>query len=550
MQRLLSLILAGCFYFILVLPGHATGMNEDQFRRFYYNYYQSPKPQLLKAALEYYCNTYASDFPEPEQRINKLAMARFFAVLAAGHPQIWRTGEQIFAHAAWRQKSVLLEVFKRSRDERLQNNLSTWICNEMDNEKRISLEKAALTSENARDILKPPIRSRNRLEEQWAVFFALGNTSVVNASLEFLSHTCRGQVCALTSAGKKIQEVSPGERRLRKHIISNLAKRSRTHTVIRELLSEQALHSSESEIQRILLDILAPLVLDLQNLEAAQCLAPLTDQLWDGTPEQIYYQGAIAALEPHAGRVAGAVRKLEKAKDVAAERLRGYQAYQKMLSRELLWEQSPNPAGGAEIPQCCSQALAQAKSLRTVEFWKIEHLPMTESPDVYFQEINTAFSSMNRYFYLNIRAGHTASWFLKDDKTYRYISRKGIWVEVRSQAGREQAEASCGNEKVREFLTHETPNAINCISGPKGEKITVLKYNHPKKIHLLGEAFDVLFPGHHYKIKADFFIAQESSRLLRMQVGMEIFSENKKVAQGKIDRIYYDYNSVNLDWIN
>ncbi len=549
MQRLLSLFLAGCFCFIFVLPGQATGMNEDQFRRFYYYYYQSPQPQLLKSALEYYCNTYDSDISEHEERINKMAIARFFAVLAAGHPRIWREGEKIFANASWGQKSVLLEIFKHSRDEQLQNHLSAWIRAEPNNEKRICLEKVALTSGNPRDILKQPIQDRNRLEEQWACFFALGNTSVVYASLDFLSPTCRGQICSLTSPGKKIQGVSPGKRRLRKHIISNLAKRSRAHPVIRELLAEQAGRHSESEIQIILLNILAPLVLDLQNFKTAQSLAPLMDKLWDGTPEQIYYQGAIAALELRAGRTSGAIRKLEKAKDVKAERLRGYWAYQKTHNRKLLWEQSHVPAGGAGIPQRSSQALAQAKSLRTVEFWNIEPLPMTESSDVYFHQVNTAFSIPDQCFYLNIYAGRTETWFIQDDKSYRYISRKGTWVEVRNQARRKQVQALCSTENVREFMAREYPKTISRIPGPQGKKITVLKYENPENTDLLCEDFSVLFPGHLSKIKADFYIEPEHGRLLHLHVWVEIFSGDNKVAQGQIDRIYYDYDSVKLDWI-
>ncbi|MCK5217990.1 hypothetical protein KAR10_00610 [bacterium] len=524
-------------------------MNEDQFRRFYYNYYQSPKPQLLKSALEYYCQTYKSDLSGNEQRINKRAMARFFAVLAAGHPQIWRVGEKIFAHASWKQKAVLLEVFKRSQDEQLKNNLSAWVRAEPNIEKRISIEKALIALENPRDILKKPIRDQDRLEEQWAVFFALGNTSVVNASLEFLSPTCSGQICSLTSPGKKIQKALPGEHRLRKHIISNLAKRSRAHPVIRKLLLEQALRSSESEIQRILLNILVPLFLGLQNIESSKSLAPLINQLWDKTPGRIYYQGAIAALEPHAGRAMAAIRKLERTKDVSAERLRGYQAYQEMHSRELLWKQIPVQRSDEEIPQRCYQFLAQAKNLRTVEFWNMEHLPITESPDVYFHQVNMAFSGPDRYFYSNIHAGRIETWFLKNDKAYRYVSRKGVWVEVLNQASQEEVEALNDTGKVRQFLARETPKVIKRLQGPQGKIINVVKYENPENIHLLREAFNVLFPGCHNKIRADFFIDQESGRLLHLQVGMEIFSENNKVAQGKIDRIYYDYDTVNLDWM-
>jgi len=544
-------------YLLIVLTGFMTtslcqaGMNEEKFRQFYYNYYKIPaSSEEVISAFEYFVKISSLDQTNRlwQTDSEKAAYARFFALLAEKNPLILRHAERLFLHAFWPQKEILLEIFRRANDNQLRTNLKRWALSEEDDDRRIQIEQAALVPKSPEALFIQPLRSTSDLEEQWAYFFALGNTRVVEASIDLLSNTVSG-FCRPGEKGQSSYcELYPRERRLRERTANHLLNRALLHPTIRDALLRHPWITRSVEGQS-LLKVLAYQALDLQDAELARHISDRLTCFPPQSPRRLHYTGALAVLEKRDGEVLRIIRILEKKDRILCEWLRGYRAYIHQSEVEKSWKKTAVPAGGRRLTLLCSQTLAQAKSLGVYEVWHLQEIPAKEHPYVHFCQQITALQMPDRRFSLRIRFQPEAAWFLKGENTFRWSGQKSGWVKVENKVIHEQIKNQTGVEETRNLLASQYPASIFKILGPDEQKIAGLVYKEVHSTRIVDDALSEFFPGQNHKIKEiSFWVDSKQGKILHMQIKIDVYKNRKKIATGEIERIFYNYDSLNLSW--
>ncbi|MCK5243156.1 hypothetical protein KAR34_11965 [bacterium] len=542
--QLLSVI---CLAGMLMSSVCQARMDAEKFRLWYEKYYQAPSAEEALSAFDYYVTPQPPAHSLWKNESAKLAYARFFAVLAEAQPELLRRGERLFRKASWQQKKILLEIFKRSQDEQLRTNLRYWALQEKDDDRKIRIEQAALTILPMEALFASSIRTTDTLEEQWACFFALGNPRVVNASIDLLGNTVLGYCRLKTKEGTKRTELYPRERRLRERAKKYLIHRAPRHPLVHKALLQHP-WLQQSKDGQSLLEMLAYQALDLFNADQANIIFNLL-QHWDSNSlQRKHYLGAIAVLEQRYNTAQSILRELEQQDRLYSEWLRAYQAYVKQLEAQKMWQKSAVPAGGHYSALLCSQALGQAKSLGIYEVWKLRNISNQERLHIHCAQHLTIIQTPDIRFHMQFKTQPQAAWIMQANNTRRWTRQNEKWITIENKLVSEQIKSLAGIEEIKNFLTTQYPTAIYKIIGPESE-YAVLVYKKIKSSRMLEDSLELYFPGQTHKIKElRFWADTQKGNVLRMQVEITITQHGRRVAEGVIDRIFYNYNAMDLSW--
>jgi len=543
-------------FFLMALCLPMTGFSEtptEQLRDFYHNHaWESTSEKLIDAfeAFLVYSSKAIENSSRGDRRAKLDGYSRFFALQGEAQPRLWRLIEKKFRRARWREKRILLEICKRGKDGQLTANLRQWALAEEDDDKAILIQQAAQPSLPPYSILEKTARTKNELEEQWAVFFATGNTRVVTASVALLGNKVLGYCERKGIDGTPIRELYPRERRLREKAWAYLAERVNQDAPLRAALLKEPWFFAPGDGQRLVERIVMQ-ALDLRQTVTVRELLPLIISQPSNSSRRIYYHGALAQLEKNGRLVKQSLNKLERLDGIWAERFRGYCAFVRQKQLEEASLRTAVPAGGKKVPLMCSQTLAEAKQLSLYAVWDFQFVAdqLEKQAGVYVRRI-VAMDEQQRRLCMFLKNDPEVGWFLDEGKTLRWSAVTQKWAPVKNRLIRAHIEGMVGIEVIRDFLVQQIPSEIYQVQGPDGEHYAGLVYRRPAETLLMDAALEMAFPGQRHVIReVRFFTDLQTNRVLRMQLQLDLFQQNKKIARGTVEKVFYGYADTELDWI-
>jgi hypothetical protein len=436
------------------------------FDQWYYAAPGSPDARQSVEALNYFVHltgTADSDFSsEKEYRIFIASRARFFAVRGEGRPAFWQHAESLFPQCFWTQKSLLLEIFKRTHEPGVADSLNAWARSEEDDDRRLILEEAALAGGAPEAVLEKPLSSPQVVAEQWAVFFASGNTSVVEASLRFLRRN-PGRVFTGNSGTATGENLPSANSALREVIWEKLEQFSRVYPQVRQALQTGLLGQplAGTDLKRAL-ETLAWQDLDNGDTLGAQGLLPLAETAWSGEAEKIeLFKGELAWLNHQPGEVENAVHRLLAAEPMWVERLAAFQAICQRRQAELVQTWSSPQSGGEQYSRLGAKYLAGLKSSRTVDVLTIQPWFISGDEKAEVRE-QVRSLKMPATFKGWQDSGRTQSaWKIENDSLFLWTGSVGhAWAEVRDPQVRARILKAAALDTWIDLLTRQVPKEM------------------------------------------------------------------------------------------
>ncbi|MBN1595530.1 hypothetical protein JW933_06355 [candidate division FCPU426 bacterium] len=539
-----------CVFFLLLsitaVACAQAAMTAEQYQYWLTNYYRQPSPARIIPAFEFFIRAEQSGAAVRNDD-ERCGQARYFSLLAKNHPEILRRGEQLFTKLSWPEKETMLKVFERFQDPQLRSSLLVWAQAEEDDDRRIQIQQAALAENSEDSVFAHPIRSLAQLEEQWAFFFAVGDTRVVDASIALMGNTVVGYCRPKESGTAGVCELYPRERRLRDSVTVYLLHYAARHPRIRDHVLQQTWlpHSAGGES---VLEAIAYQALDARNADLAKTLLKKITWRNDSPVQRLHYTGAVAALEGRDQEVKRILQELESKDPVWAEWLRGYYAYNKQLRAEKTWQDSAIPAGGKSVPLLCGQTLEQAKSVGFYETWSLHYMADRLHPHVYLRQYVNAVQVPDLCFHLEILSRPEAAWIKDGRQVRRRGGRQQDWIVIESKIIQQQVVRWTGIDPIKQLLASQYPKTILKVFTQEGEYAR-LTYARADPSVWLDDMLQQEFPGQVGRItKVQLWVNPAKGEIVRMEVAFEIYQDERLTAAGIINRVFYGYNDLDLLW--
>ncbi|NTV51733.1 MAG: hypothetical protein HGA76_01780 [Candidatus Firestonebacteria bacterium] len=453
---------------VLGSMGAASGVQaEFTARDFDQWYYAAPaRPDLRQTAeaLQYFIHLTgtASDrfASEKEYRIFIASRARFFAARGAGQSAFWNQAESLFPQSFWSQKALLLEIFKRTREPGVAENLNAWARSEDDDDRRLILEEAALSASIPESVLEKSLTTPQIIAEQWAIFFATGNTTVVEASLRFIKRNPdRGRALDNGSADVSSSGRGNGNSVLRETVWDKLEQFSRTYPRVRRAFQTLLLAEplSGTDLSRAL-ESLAWQDLEAGDTPAAYALLPWVETAWSGEPEKRgFFKGALAVLTQQSGEAESVIRHLSGSEPLWGERLSAFQARRLWLRDSAQRHWGPVETGGEPFGHLAAKYLTGLKSCRTYDALTVwPPLVAEDEKNIADEQVKTL--QMPGTLQGWQRSGKTESaWKIENDTLFLWTGHKRPWAEVRDPQVRERILQAALLDVWIGILSRQTP---------------------------------------------------------------------------------------------
>jgi hypothetical protein len=440
-------------------------------------YYAAPTPpdaRLSAEALNYFVHLTGTASTrlttDKEYRLFVASRARFFAVQGEGQAAFWHHAESLFPQCFWSQKSLLLEIFKRSREPGIAESLNTWSQSEADDDRRLILEEAALSGSAPEAILEKSPATPQILAEQWAVFFATGNTTVVKASLHFLKRNPSRVLSTGNSAAAIGGNLLSANATLHEILWDKLAQFSRIYPRVRQAFQTLLLNDplTGMELKRSL-EILVWQDLDAGDTPAAQALLPLAEIVWREEPEKLdFFKGELAILNNQPAEAETAAQRLAIAEPLWADRLAAFQARFRWLqaTNGLTWNDAQT--GGEKFGHLGAQYFKGLKTCRTFDrltVWPVL-VSWDEKANIFEQVKNLQMPSKLKGWQQTGQA--QSAWKLENGSLFFWTGRGRPWVEVRDPEVGERVFKAAVWDTWLDLLERQQPKEFKETAGPAG----------------------------------------------------------------------------------
>ncbi len=529
----------------LVVLGLCTqawaALQPQEFDELYYTYAVNPQPHRLTEALDYYIHVTgtAGGSQDKDYRLYVASRARFFAVLAATNPAVLHHAESLFPQSYWAQKRILLEIFKRSKDPGVTAGLNHWAQLEEDDDRRLMLEQAALAGNAAPEvILEKPAVNPGILEEQWAVFFATGNTAVVQASLRSFQADASAATNSINAQGEFINQ---GSTVFKERIWEKLEQYSSVYPAVRlTLQTEIGRQIFSEENQKKIVGMLA-----WQNLEAgdaahSQALMPFLENDWKLNSEKLnYYRGALAVLNDRPDETRDWVGKLSAAEPMWAERLLAWEAYWKYKKiRATLTESEPQP-GGEKYARQCAQYLKTLKSFLTYESLTMIPQMIAGDEKIMVRQQVKRVSLPDDYKGWQREGVNQSAWKIEQDKFFLWTERNQQWTEIRNQRVREKIVNAYTLNRWYDFLSRQIPKTYRELKN-SGEEWVALHYETDalESFSLWDDAYGPVFPSTGvFKTEITIELNKGNGQLQRIEIFVPNIVSGRSI---QIEKIYFN----------
>ncbi len=431
-----------------------------EFDEFYYSYSSQPQPSRLNEALDYFVHvTGTAGIFENEKKYKLFiqSRARFFAELSNTNPSLARHAESLFPQVYWAQKSILLEIFRRSKEPGIKSALERWSRNEEDDDRRLMLEQAAIINDSENGWLFKPILSPNTLEEQWAVFFASGNTAAITNSIKCLNHSdVRSDTSTAYSEFLHDEKKSPLQTLVYSKLNCYAFYFPEVRSAIFTLL--QANDTKQIGEKHELYEMLAWRYLDSEDREGLRQLMPILVILWDRQPEKlIYARGAISVMEMKEQDVQQAVKQLSSIAPIWAARLEAFYIYFINKKRLSTGDWKELQISGDQFVTRFLENLKAIKSFRTYE--QLEFSPKLSSHNelIRFRQQIKNISKENGSFGWQRDGEQQTAWKQKENQFYFWAESQKKWVEIRNQQIRDRILEVSTLDSWIELFSHAKP---------------------------------------------------------------------------------------------
>jgi hypothetical protein len=540
--KAVSLMLSGLLSVAAAWPAIALGATiareEGDFQRLVERFYANPQPRSLPAALKYFVDRFSRPHPlgTDDRQVQIAAYARFFAALGDRHPEVWRHAEQLFDQGNWSERRVLLELFSRNQDESLKTSLRRWAAEEDDPDRRILLERCLFFSTPVLEILNHPPENQSQLEEQWAVFFALGDVRVVHNTLALLV--------------KPVAENASAQR-LRESSVRVLLQRARVHPPVRAAIAEALALQSESKALLSLRQALACQALQTGEFKDFDRWLPSAWISQLAPDARLFFEACADVLQSRSQAAPGKITSLASSNRVQAEWLRAHHAYLHLRGAEALAGRGqPLSDQGRELLLKARDHLLQDQALAVYSLWALETEPPQPRAEEFFHLQLAIRAGQDRRWLTQIQLMPTESQAQNGDRMLRWTDRNPQWIPVDSGFLGARIRQEVRTDELAVWLEQTPPRSISKLFPAGSAPLIRVAYGPTDGTALWNETLERFFPGQRHEL-ANLTLDLDAStqQLVRLQADVRVEVEGQPQAQGRVTQIFYEPGTDSLSWL-